>query len=108
MEIKNIYENLPFDKSEEIFETIIENEHLKLERIISSGQSTPPGEWYDQDRSEWVVLLTGSASILFETENETIDMKPGDYVHIPAHIKHRVEKTSSKTETIWLALHFTA
>jgi cupin 2 domain-containing protein len=91
---------------DEIFETLLETNHFQLERIVSTGQATPPGEWYDQDTQEWVILLTGSAGLLFEGEGEAHLLGPGDYVHIPAHQRHRVEWTDSKEKTLWLALHY--
>lgn len=103
--MKNIFENVPESVSEE-FETIFETKHLRLERIVSSGQSTPAGEWYDQDKDEWVVLIKGSAGLSFEDRENTVVMKPGDYIHIPAHKRHRVEWTDPSQKTIWLALHY--
>jgi cupin 2 domain-containing protein len=106
MEIKNIFENVPEECKTEIFEILFEDKGFKLERIISEGQATPPGQWYDQDWDEWVVLLKGGAGILFEGDGVPIALKPGDYIHIPAHKKHRVEWTDPHEKTIWLAIHF--
>jgi cupin 2 domain-containing protein len=102
----NIYSEIPDDLPHEVFEEILRNGSLKLERIISKGHKTPNGQWYDQDKDEWVILLKGSAGFLIEGEGETVVMKPGDYIHLPAHLKHRVEWTDSEEETIWLALHY--
>jgi cupin 2 domain-containing protein len=105
MNKENLFKNLPDTCREEIFETILENNDLKIERIISEGQSTPTNQWLDQEWDEWVVLLLGSTGILFEGDNAPITMKPGDYLFIPAHTKHRVEWTDGKEKTIWLAIH---
>jgi cupin 2 domain-containing protein len=102
----NLFSNIPDSITEEIFETLIKTDHFKLGRIISSGQTTPPGEWYDQDEDEWVILLSGSAGLLFEGDKEICVMSPGDYVHIPAHTRHRVEWTDANQKTVWLALHY--
>ena len=102
----NIFSNIPDSIPKEIFETLLKTEHFKLERIVSAGQATPSGEWYDQDTDEWVILLSGSAGLLFEGDDEVFVMNPGDYVHIPAHRRHRVEWTDVKQKTIWLALHY--
>ena len=106
MEIKNIFSGIKNQSPEEIFETIIKSNQFKIERIISSGQSTDEEKWCDQDVDEWVILLKGSAGLLFESNNDEIIMKPGDYVNIPAHKKHRVEWTDANEETIWLAVHY--
>ena len=64
---------------------------MRIERIVSTGQASPPGFWYDQPDDEFVVLLTGAARLRFEEGDVTLDMKPGDWVEIPAHVRHRVE-----------------
>lgn len=89
---------------EELFEPLIQTGDLLIERIISTGQSTPEGEWYDQDRDEWVVLLTGQATLRFD-DGSHLCMKAGDYFFIPAHLRHRVETTISHPPCIWLAVH---
>jgi cupin 2 domain-containing protein len=91
---------------DEISETLLKSEHFEVERIVSSGQATPPGTWYDQDTNEWVILLTGSAGLLIEGETDLYVMHPGDYIHIPAHQRHRVEWTNPEQKTVWLALHY--
>jgi cupin 2 domain-containing protein len=79
---------------------------VRLERIVSTGHATPPGQWLDQDRTEWVTVLRGQASLRFEDEPEPRLLSPGDYVLIPAHRRHRVEWTDPGEPTIWLALHY--
>ena len=90
----------------EIYRTLLKTDHFKLERIVSAGQSTPPGVWFDDETNEWVILLRGSAGLLLEGERKEAVMGPGDYIHIPAHKRHRVEWTDKKQKTIWLALHY--
>ena len=94
------------NRSEETFEPLLEHPGLRLERIVSFGQATPPGEWYDQERDEWVILFKGKAGLLFEGESEVRVLKPGDYLLIPGHCRHRVEWTAAGEPTVWLALHF--
>ncbi len=106
MDIKNIFSDIPKQIPNEIFETIIISNQFRMERIISCGQATTEGEWYDQDQNEWVLILKGNAGLLFEGNKELITMKTGDYINIPAHKKHRVEWTDPKEETIWLAVHY--
>ncbi len=101
----NIFQNISKNYKEEMFETIFEKKSLKIERIISNGQKTPDGEWYDQHWDEWVILLDGSAGLRFEGSNTIEMLAKGDYVYIPAGKKHRVEYTDTKQTTIWLAVH---
>ncbi len=93
-----------FDISEEFLQTLFSGEDIRLERIISTGHTTPEGEWFDQEKDEWVLLLEGRAEILYESGEET-EMVPGDWIFIPAHRKHRVTFTSSEPRCFWLALH---
>jgi cupin 2 domain-containing protein len=102
---QNIFKTNPEKPNEEIFEIILNNKNLKLERIITNGQTTPPGEWYNQENDEWVVLIQGSALILFENEKFII-LNKGDHILIPKNCKHRVQWVDSNQECIWLALHF--
>jgi len=87
-------------------ETLLEQPGWKLERIVSMGQSTPPGQWLEQDRDEWVLLLSGSAELRFEQDAARLSLRPGDWVAIPGGMRHRVERTDPDAETVWLALHF--
>lgn len=106
VQLNNIFLEIPESMKDEIFETLLKTDHFRLERIVSSGQSTPPGKWYDQDTNEWVILLSGSAGLLFEGQTEELVMYPGDYVHIPAHQRHRVKWTDKNRKTVWLAVHY--
>jgi len=101
---KNLFANIPELLSQESFETLLTRDGIRLERIISHGHTTPAGEWYDQPWDEWVVLLSGSASLQFEGE-EPLQLIPGDYLFIPARCRHRVEATDKQVKSVWLALH---
>jgi cupin 2 domain-containing protein len=102
--VANIFE-LPEDLPDrEVFEPLLESDRYLIERIVSTGQTTPVGEWYDQSRDEWVILLQGEAKLAY-AEGHSIDLKPGDYVLIPARQKHRVEYTSENPPCVWLAIH---
>lgn len=103
---QNIFTEIPELLAEELIEKLLDAEHFFLERIVSAGQATPLGEWYDQDTPEWVILLSGSAGLLFEGEEEPLALKPGDYVLIPAGCRHRVAWTDPQEKTVWLALHY--
>lgn len=101
---RNILADLP-DSPDEIFETLLEKSGIKIERIISSGQATPAGEWYDQAGDEWVVLLSGSAGLLIEGEISPHRLAAGDYLLLPAGCRHRVEWTDPAVKSVWLAVH---
>lgn len=103
---KNIFKNIPERIPEEIFETIFSTPDVSIERIISKGHSSPQDFWYDQDRNEWVVVLKGHARLKFFEDEAIVELKPGDYINIPAHCKHRVEWTDPDAATIWLAIHY--
>jgi len=101
----NIFNNIPDQLPEELFECIFKRDDVHVERIISKGHITPAGQWYDQAWDEWVLLLQGQATLLYEKDHQTFQLKAGDYLLIPAHTKHRVEWTPPELHTIWLAVH---
>jgi len=101
----NLFDALPRDAAEEQFTTLLQAAGFVLERIVSTGQASPPGFWYDQERAEWVLLLRGSAVLELEGEPAPRTLRPGDWVHIPAHARHRVARTDPDQPTVWLALH---
>jgi cupin 2 domain-containing protein len=103
----NLFEGLPGARQgEEQVSQILVRPALKIERIVSTGQASPPGFWYDQPWDEWVALLSGAARLRFESESAARELTPGDYVFIPAHVRHRVEATSESPPAVWLAVHF--
>ena len=92
----------------EYFETLLETSSFRVERIVSCGQATPEGEWYDQSEDEWVVVVSGRARLRLEDPQELITLARGDMILIAANRRHRVEWTSTEEATIWLAVHLTA
>lgn len=100
----NIFTQLPEQIPEEIFETLLSRDNIRIERIVSKGHTTEAGTWYDQEWDEWVLLMQGEAILLF-ADHRQLHLKTGDYVLIPAHVKHRVQWTVPNLETIWLAIH---
>jgi cupin 2 domain-containing protein len=104
----NLFAQIPQRLAEEQFTVLAEFPGGRIERIISTGQASPPGFWYDQEQTEWVVLLRGSAGLLFEGEDAPRILRPGDYVEIPARRRHRVEWTDATQPTVWLAVHVNA
>ena len=102
----NLFSALPVRLPEELVETLAAGKHVRIERIVSTGQASPEGFWYDQEESEWVVVLKGEARLLFEGDAQPIHLKPGDHVTIPAHRRHRVEWTTPSEPTVWLAVFY--
>ena len=103
----NLFTDIAEPAAEEQLVDLLAAPGLRIERIVSHGQASPDGFWYDQDWSEWVVVLSGSAGLLFEGETEPRPLKRGDYVHIPARARHRVAWTAPDEATVWLAVHHT-
>jgi cupin 2 domain-containing protein len=101
----NILTDIPAQSMKELFETIFEKSGTRIERIISYGQRTPEGEWYDQEHDEWVLLLSGSAELQIEGELESRRLHAGDYLLLPARCRHRVIRTETDEKTVWLAIH---
>ena len=99
--LKDVEPHLP----EEQFSTLVSSPGVRIERIVSTGNTTPEGEWYDQASDEWVMVVQGAARLAFEDGRE-LEMEPGDHVLLPAHCRHRVEWTSDGEQTVWLAVHF--
>jgi cupin 2 domain-containing protein len=106
MKLANLFQDIPRQLPEEITDTLAVSDQVRIERIVSHGQSSPPGFWYDQDQNEWVVLLKGEASLRIAGCDEAVRLAPGDYLNIPAHVKHRVESTSATEDTVWLAVFY--
>ncbi len=102
----NILAEVPGKLLDEQFQELLSTANVRIERIVSTGQSTPPRQWLDQDWAEWVLVVLGSAKVLFDGEAEPRLLGPGDYLHIPPHARHRVEWTDPDRPTVWLALHF--
>jgi cupin 2 domain-containing protein len=105
---RNLFANVPEGLIEEEITILAEFPGARIERIVSTGQASQPGFWYDQEQTEWVVLLSGSAGFLFEGEVAQRTLRPGDYLEIPAHARHRVEWTDANESTVWLAVHVSA
>jgi len=103
--INNIFQSIPDNPGEEIVDAIVQNSKLKIERIVSTGQSSPASGWYDQVMDEWVIVLKGKASIAFE-DGRKFDVSAGDYLTILAHTRHKVSWTDPDAETVWLAIHY--
>jgi cupin 2 domain-containing protein len=88
----------------ETAEDLLGRPGVRIERIISTGQRTAAGEWYDQAWDEWVALIQGTALLSF-ADGTLRRLGPGDWMFLPAHHRHRVEETSASPACIWLAIH---
>jgi cupin 2 domain-containing protein len=104
--VDNLFAGIPAALPDEIAETLLGREGLRIERIVSRGHASPEDFWYDQAEDEWVLLVRGTAGLQFEGEAEPRILRPGDHLHIPAHCRHRVAWTDADTDTVWLAVHF--
>jgi cupin 2 domain-containing protein len=100
----NVFDDRPPTLPDEVFSTLLESTNVRIERIVSQRHASPEGFWYDQDHHEWVMVLKGAARLRFE--DQTVEMKSGHFINIPAHKKHRVEWTTPDEPTIWLAVHY--
>ena len=100
----NIFEEIIIDKNEEKFFEIFKNETIKIEKIVSNGQTSPQNFWYEQEENEFVLVLEGFAILQFEDKD--IELKKGDCLNIKAKQKHRVKFTSLTEPTIWFAVFY--
>lgn len=91
---------------DELSEVMLTGRDLRIERIVSHGQASPPGFWYDQDEDEWVMLLEGEATLRLDGDAPLLRLMPGMHVHLPAHLRHRVESTAPDRRTVWLAVFY--
>ena len=102
----NLFSGVAADHQAEQFQELLHHASTRIERIVSSGQVSPPGFWYDQEDGEWLVLLAGEARLLIEGETIPRTLRAGDWLDLPPHCRHRVEYTSPDRETVWLAIHY--
>jgi cupin 2 domain-containing protein len=103
--MQNLFSNVPAKLPEELVETLLNADNVRIERIISYGQSSPDDFWYDEPQSEWVAVLKGAARLRFEND-DIVELRTGDFVNFPARQKHRVEWTTPDEPTIWLAIQY--
>jgi len=103
--MKNLYRNIESHIPKEQFDSLVESDNVQIERIVSKGHTSPGQGWYDEQRNEFVLVLKGAARLEFDDGRE-VEMRPGDWLEIPAHVKHRVAWTDESQETVWLAVHY--
>lgn len=107
MTIGNLKLAIPVLMPDELFTTLVQGQGVRVERIVSRGHCSPPGFWYDQDESEFVLVIQGRARMEVVDQGE-LDLRPGDYLVLPPHQKHRVTWTDPAQDTVWLAVHYQA
>ena len=105
VDVQNIFADMLTPAGQEQFTTLQQNAYVKIERIVSHTHRCPPGFWYDQAEDEWVIMLRGQAVLEFDG-GELVELKEGDFVTIPCHVKHRVHHTD--LQTVWLAVKIAA
>jgi cupin 2 domain-containing protein len=105
--IGNLRSAIPHVLPDELFTTLAAGRGARIERIVSRGHASPSGFWYEQEESEFVLVTHGHARLEIEGRGE-LDLRAGDYVHLPARVRHRVTWTSTHEDTIWLAVFFSA
>ncbi|MCR0981978.1 cupin domain-containing protein [Roseomonas populi] len=101
----NLHEGLAADPAQEVEETLLSRPGLRIGRIVSAGQASPPGFWYDQAEDEFVLLVAGEAVLDIEGESTSRRLRPGDWVHLPARRRHRVAWTQAEPPTLWFVIH---
>ena len=102
----NLLHPLPDARAAERIDELLSRRGLRLTRIVSFGQASQPGFWYDQPEGEWVVLLAGAARLRFADEAEARLLGPGDCLDIAQHRRHRVDWTDPAIPTVWLAVFY--
>lgn len=103
----NLFSQLPRSTAEnEQFSELLLRPGVRIERIVSTGQASPPNFWYDQPDGEWILLVQGEAKLRFADEAEARHLQAGDYLDIAPHRQHRVDWTPTGETTIWLAVHY--
>ncbi|MBY7957176.1 cupin domain-containing protein [Vibrio fluvialis] len=101
----NLFETIPAELTNEQFTDLLRHHHVRIERILSKGHTSPESGWYDQDEHEWVLVLQGCGTVEFDN-GESTTLNVGDYLNIPAHTRHKVCYTSPDQVTLWLAVFY--
>jgi cupin 2 domain-containing protein len=101
----NLLRDLPAGGTGEVVERIAGAGTVRIERIVSRGETSPAGFWYDQDETEFVLVLSGAARLRF-ADGEALALGPGDWIDIARHRRHRIEWTDPDQPTVWLAVFY--
>jgi len=103
---RNLFTGVGKELHREHMEVLAREGRTRIERVVSHGEASPPGYWYDQDESEWVLMVRGHARVRFEAEDQVLELSAGDNFLIPPHVRHRVDWTAPDEDTIWLVVFF--
>ncbi|NQZ12376.1 MAG: cupin domain-containing protein [Algicola sp.] len=106
MKPSNLFNDIPNELPEEIFQDLLSTDKVRIERIVSKGHFSPESGWYDQDENEWVLVVKGKAKLRFEKDDQLVELNAGDFVDIKAHTKHKVQWTCPDQQTVWLAIFY--
>lgn len=98
----NIFDLPTLTGEQELTTIIAENSRVRIERIISTGQTSG---WYDQEETEFVILLDGQAELTFENDVR-VTLNKGDTLLILPHQKHQVTYTSTVPPCNWLCVFY--
>ena len=94
--------NLPTPmQNNEIYQSLLLGEGIRIERIVSNETTPSNTDWYDQEEDEWVMIVSGSA-VLEDMNGDQISLHAGEYIYLPRHFRHQVVSTT--TPCIWLAI----
>ena len=105
VEAKNVFAGIQAHLDDELIDVILQGDNVRVERIVSQGHTSPDSGWYDQEQDEWVIVLQGEAVIAYPAGDE-VRLAAGDYITIPAHVRHKVQWTSPSVQTVWLAVFY--
>ena len=95
-------EGVPAELPAELTTVLVEGADVRIDRIVSRGHASMPDAWYEQVEAEFVLLVQGAARLEFEAFD--LDLAPGDWVELPAGVRHRVAWTAEDEDTVWLAV----
>jgi cupin 2 domain-containing protein len=108
MRVRNLFDDVPAAGKEEWIDVLLagrDGARATIERIVSRGGRAPIEGAFDQDWTEFVVLLRGTARLVALGPDETFDLKEGDWLEIPPRRRHYVASTSQEPPCVWLAVH---
>ena len=104
--VSHLFDGIPPELHGELTDVLARGVNARVERIVSRGHASPPGFWYDQEETEWVVVVKGRARLRLKAQESALELGPGDHITIPPHERHRVEWTAPNEDTVWIAVFF--